>query len=766
MRLLILTLFLVISLSIFASESEREHYEPHHMLEEVTVSNNKKDKYTKKGNPAVAFIEKVMANRNLTNPKVTNDYYHYGQYEQIKMGVIDFPIDSAGALGFLAQYVDESPLSGDPVLNLTVKEKVSDVYYRRDTDTEREIIRLRNRHGLDDMVADAQSMQTFANDVLRPIDLYDGDNISILHAKYVSPLGKIATDFYKYYLSDTIADAERGDSLIVVSFLPHNPSVPGFNGRLYVVKGDSLTFIRRAELRLPKAANINYIKDMQIFQEYDRAPDGSRLKTRDELLIELGLLGRRALASRLNVYNSHSFNMPRDTTIFDDPRPVIEREDLSANIVSYRPIDMQYGEANMDKAIVDMNSKKWIRYSLKVLRTLVDDQIKLGGPDAKFTYGPIFSTVSRNDLEGWRFRGGFNTTGFLSHHWFSKVYGAYGLKDHKWKYGGEVEYSFNRKEKHQMEFPVRSLKVTHSYDVDKLGQSYSASDAFFTSVSFTKNKLLTYRRFTALDFTWETYSHFSVNLHLSHQQQQESRYVKFVDGYGRTFNNTELGLAKIELRWAPSEKFYQSSKSRRTISFYGPVIRMTQTVGPKGLFGARHWTNKTEAGIEQRFWLSAWGHIDLTLTGGHVWSKSDFFSLASPEANISFFLNKKNFMLMKPLEFINDSYATIHMEYQARGALFNYIPLLKKLKLREVFGFHSVWSHLSRKNNPAYNNGLLRFPDGAAPVSMGKMPYMELNVGIENILTFLRVDYVRRLTYIGSPNVQKNGVRIGIHITF
>lgn len=762
MRFLIWIVFALMALPAIASEDKEKHL----ILEEVTVRKSKKEKYTKKGNPTVAFIEKVMANRHLTDPKQTNPYYSFGQYERIKLGLLDFPIDSTGSLGFLAQYLDESPLSGGKVLNLTVKEKVSDVYFRREPQTEREVVRLRNRHGLDDMVADAQSMQTVANDVLRTIDLYDADDITILHTKYVSPLGRVATDFYKYYLSDTVPDPEHGDSLIVVSFLPHNPSVPGFNGRLYVVKGDSLTFIRRAELRLPKAANINYVKDMRILQEYDRAPDGSRLKARDELMIELGLLGQRAYASRLNVFNSHNFEAPRDSGIFDDPREVIERENPQEKIVTYRPADSQFGETNMDRMMDDMNRKKWIRYSLKVLRTLVDDQIKLGGKDAKFTYGPIFSTVSRNDLEGWRFRGGLNTTGALSHHWFSKVYAAYGLKDHKWKYGGEVEYSINRKENHQMEFPIRSVKLSHSYDVDKLGQAYSASDAFFTSLSFTKNRLLTYRRMTAVDFNWETYSRWAFNLQFSHQQQFQSRYVKFIDGFGREFDRLGMGLAKFEVRWAPQEKYYQSSKSRRSISFYGPVLRLTHTLGPKGLFGARHWTNKTEAGIEQRFWLSAWGHIDLTMTGGHVWSKSDFFSLTTPEANISFFFNKNNFMLMKPLEFINDSYATVHLEYQARGALFNYVPLLKKLKLREVVGFHSVWGHLSGKNDPVRNPDLLQFPDGASPVRMGAMPYMEFNVGIENILTFLRVDYVRRLTYLGSPDIQKNGVRVSLHITF
>lgn len=764
MRLLIALLLLALCFTIVAAEPPVR--EPHHTLQELTVSKRTKEKYTKKGNPAVAFIEKVMANRHLTDPRQTNDFYQYGQYERIKIGLLDFPIDSAGALGFLAQYLDESPLSGGQVLNLTVKEKVSDVYFRREPQTQREVVRLRNRHGLDDMIADAQSMQLFAEDILGPVDLYGEGDITILHSKYVSPLGRIATDFYKFYLSDTIADPERGDSLIVVSFLPHNPSVPGFNGRIYVEKDDSLTFIRRAELRLPKAANVNYVSDMRLLQEYDRAPDGSRLKSRDEILIEMSALGQKAFASRLTVYNSHGFTPPRDSTLFSDPREVIERETAGANIVRYRPVGAQYGESNMDRMVADMNSRKFFRYSAKFLRTLVDDRIKIVGPEAKVAYGPIFSTVSVNDLEGVRLRGGFGTTAYLSPRWFGNVYGAYGFRDHRWKYGADIEFSFNRKKQHAMEFPIRSLKLSHDYDVDKLGQSYSSGDAIFNSVSFNSNKLLTYRRRTALDFTWETYAGLSFRAEVALHTQEASRLVKFTDGYGRNYRSFNQALGMLELRWAPNEKFYQSSKSRRTVGFYGPIVRLTHTYGPKGMMGALTEVNKTEASIEHRFWLSAWGHLDVLAGGGHVWSRTDFTSLLTPRANLSFLIGKHSFMLMNAMEFLNDSYASLSLEYQARGAFFNYIPLLKRLKLREIVGFRSIWGHLSANNDPANHPELLRFPTGAAPVRMGAMPYMEFNVGIENILTIFRVDYVRRLSYLGSPNIKRNGVRFSIHLTF
>lgn len=737
--------------------------ERHLELDEVTVSRTK-NKYSKKGNPAVEFVERVMAARHLSDPRANNDYYNYGLYERINIGLLNFKADSAGMLGFLNQYLDESPLSGDPVLNLTVKEKVSDVHYRRSPEATREVVRVRNNHGLDDMIADAGSMQVIADDVLRPIDLYSGDDIAVLRGRFVSPLGRVATDFYKYYLSDTIADEERGDSLIVLSFLPHNPAMAGFNGRLYVVKGDSAMFIRKAEMRLPKAANVNYINNLLIMQEYDRAPDGSRLILSDKLMIEASALGQKAYAARTSVYNSHSFSQPADTSVFSDPRKVIERK-LGESIVKYRPLDSGHGESNMESMIADMRSRRAFRYTERTLRALVNDRIPIVGRNAPVAYGPIFSTVSRNGLEGWRLRLGLVSTAHLSPHWFGELYGAYGFGDHRTKYGASVEYSFNAKQEHQREFPIRSLRLAHSYDVDKLGQGASASDAIYGSLTHSANNLLTYRRESSLKFTWETYQQFSLGVTLSLERQEATRTVAFTNGLGQNMNHLDRAAATIELRYAPGEKYYQSNKSRKAINSDAPIFTLSHTFSPKGLAGARNTLNKTELSAAKRFWFSAWGHLDTRLAGGLLWNQTDFPYLLMPEANLSYIFKTTAFSMMEAMEFVNDSYVTLHLNYSANGALFNYIPLLKKLKLREVIGFHSVWGHLSNKNNPSLHDGLLRFPTEAKARPMGSKPYMELNVGIENIFTILRVDYVRRLNYL-APGVQANGVRFSLHFNF
>ncbi len=736
----------------------------HLQLKEVEVRPGKQ-KYSKKNNPAVEFIERLIARRKLNDPRLTHDFYNHGQYERITLGVIDFPTGKDGALSFLEEYVDTTELTGRPVLNLSVKEKVSDVHYRREPEARREVVRLRNRNGIDDMLGDAASVQAIFENIMSPVDLYDSDNITLLRQKFVSPLGHLATDFYKFYLTDTIADATSGDSLIVVSFVPHNPVMPSFNGRIYVAKGDTTMFIRKAELRMPANSNVNFISNMYLLQEYDRAPDGSRLKTRDEVIIEASYMGVDAYCTRLTVNNSHSFTQPRDTTIFSNASEVIERGDLSGAIASYRPAGTSYGVANMGSMVERLRSNKVFYWGERVLSTLISDYVRPGGKDAPVAIGPIFSTINHNGLEGWRLRLGATTTAHLWPRLFVSGYGAYGFKDRKWKYSGSVEYSFIDKKEHPGEFPVRSVKLTHSYDVDRLGQHYSASGTLFNSLARTSNDLMTYNRLTSLQFNYETASHLGFSLELSHSRQEESPYVEFIDGNGRRYTHFDQTAVQVELRYAPGELFYQSINRRIPISTEHPVFRLTHTFAPAGFAGTRWGVNKTEMSVSKRWFLSAWGHIDTYVGAGHVWGRSVFPSLLMPNTNLSYFYQPRAFSLLNPMEFVNDTYAELHLNYDANGALLNYIPGINRLKLREYVGFHAIWGSLSSRNNPDLNPSLLRFPATAGTTDMGRMPYMELNAGIGNILRILTVQYVCRLTHNG-PGLPHHGIRFLFDFSF
>ena len=139
--------------------------------------------------------------------------------------------------------------------------------------------------------------------------------------------------------------------------------------------------------------------------------------------------------------------------------------------------------------------------------------------------------------------------------------------------------------------------------------------------------------------------------------------------------------------------------------------------------------------------------------------------LILPNANLSYTIQPESYTNMNAMEFISDEYASWDITYFMNGLILNRLPLVKKLKWREVFSFRGMWGNLTDKNNPYYGGkGLYLFPEGS--YTLGDTPYMEAGVGIENIFKFLRLDYVWRLTYRDNPNIQTKGVRFMMKLSF
>ena len=231
----------------------------------------------------------------------------------------------------------------------------------------------------------------------------------------------------------------------------------------------------------------------------------------------------------------------------------------------------------------------------------------------------------------------------------------------------------------------------------------------------------------------------------------------------RLINDFMMTEAEFKIRYAPHEKFYQTHTKRFPITPEVPVVYVSHTTAKKGWLGSDYTYNRTEIGFEKRFWLSAYGYFDTYVKAGKVWDAVPFPMLCIPNANLSYTIQPQSFSLMNAVEFINDEYASWDITYFLNGFVFNRIPLLKELKWREVASFRGMIGDLSKKNNPEYNNSLFQFPDGA--YKMGKKPYMEATVGIENIFKLMRIDYVWRLSYRDHPNIDKHGVRISMHVT-
>lgn len=743
-------------------------------LKEVVVRRTK-EKYSKKNNPAVKFAESIKNARDLTDPR-RHDNYNYDKYERITMAINQFDEGKQenwlfNKFPFLSEHVDTSEVSGRPILNLSVREKTSRVSYRRDPESEKEYVTGQRHEGIDDLMSNQQNVQEALEDVFREVDLYQND-ITVLQNRFVSPLSRIATDFYKFYLTDTVE--VEGERCIVLSFAPHNPQAFGFIGRVYVPEGDSTMFIKKVEMNVPRDINLNFIQKMYINQQFDRAPDGSRLKTKDDMIVEVLVLpGTPGLYFRRNTaYRNHNFDVTDRPELFDkmersivDPAAELRDERFWE---TERQFDITDNERRVGSMMERLRSVPVYYWSERTLKLLMSGYIHTG-KKSPVDIGPIGEFFSGNSVEGFRMQLGGLTTANLSRRWFARGYAAYGFKDKRFKYSGELEYSFIDKKYHAREFPIKSIKVRHSYDVDEIGQGsayYSNMDMIFSSFTRMDNNQMTYRRESELEYVLELANHFSVEAGLRYTRQEATELMPFVTADGHRYWKYDQATFNVRLRYAPGEKFYQGKSERQPINMDAPVFTLSHSFGPMKFLGSRWTINKTEASVFKRFWFSAFGYADVVLKGGHVWSQAPYPNLLIPTANLSYLIQPETFALLNPLEFITDTYGVWDMTYWANGAIFNYIPLLKKLKLREVISFRGFVGHLSMKNDPRFNDNLYRFPEISHTQRLGSTPYMEVAVGLDNVFRIFRVDYVWRLTYRDAPGIDRSGLRMSLHFTF
>ncbi len=740
-------------------------------LNEVIIK-PKKEKYRKKDNPAVAFVEKLIERRREGNPQ-SHDYYNNVEYEKMVFALNEF----SGAqkdkwlfkkFQFIFDYVDTSEVSGKPILTVSIKEKIAENYYRRNPKAEKRVVTGIKRAGIDE-IFNQESVQVLCDDFFREIDIF-GNDVTLLTNRFISPLANIGPSYYKYYLQDTLL--VDGVKCIDLAFVPFNTEHFGFTGHIYVPEGDTTYFVKKVKMNVPKDINLNYVENMYIEQDYERLDDGTRVKTKDDVIVEFALLpGTQGLyARRMTTYNNHSFTPAEDERVYE-----IEGSEYVEKDANFRPevfwkenrhVPVNAQENGVRSLLDRLRTVPAFRYTEKAISILVGGYIQTG-KESKFDFGPVNTTISANDVEGARFRIGGLTTAQLSPHWFSRGYVAYGTKDRKFKYSAEVEYSFPKKEYHSREFPVNSIKLSHTYDIDQLGQHYlyTNKDNVFLSLKRKSDNKATYLRKTELRYLQERKSGFSFQVAARNEiQEVATDRIAFVDGYGTSYKDYMQTNFEVMLRYAPHEKFYQTRTNRYLINHDAPIITLSHTCAFKGFLGTRYNYNHTELGFQKRFWLSAFGYFDAIVKAGKVWDRVPFPLLIIPNANLSYTIQPESYSLMNALEFVNDQYLSWDFTYNANGALFNHIPLIKHLKLREVITFKGLYGHLSDKNNPRYNPDLFLFPQGSA--AMGRMPYMEMGGGIDNIFTCLRLDYVWRLTYRDTPHVNKSGLRVSLHFSF
>ncbi len=742
-------------------------------LQEVIV-NRKRQKYSKKNNPAYDLMTRIRDSKHLADP-MREQKLSYDFYDKMVLGINEWDIKAItkrNQYKFLEEFVDTNYISAFPVMLLSMREKAGTHYHSLTPRYEKELIRGQRNAGIDEAF-NQQNINVLFDDVLRSVDIYKND-ITLMQNRFVSPLSNIAGDFYKYFLNDTVT-APDGKKYIELVFTPRTPETFGFNGRLFVEAGDSTYFIKAVRMRVPRVINLNYIDNIYINQDFERDSLGNRQKTREEISLEMNLMPGTPSFFGHKLYTRKNFkygDVPEEEvdkisgfgTKFVLPQADKQPWDMWEQ---WRTEPLTPQEQNLGSIMTRLRKIPFVYWSEQVLKVLVNGYITTG-KKSKVDIGPVNTIISYNGIEGVRLRLGGVTTGNLSKHLFGRAYVAYGCKDRKWKYDAELEYSFLPKNLHAREFPVHLLRAKYKYDTDMVGQHYlfTNPDNVFLSLKRHQTKLALYKRECGLDYELELPNNFSIKASAGNRRLESTPWLPFIDGAGNAFRNYNLTEFAVTLRYAPGERFAQARSMRVPVNLDAPVFMLTHRFAPRNFVGSTFTLNVTEASVQKRFWFSAFGYADFLLKGGKIWSQVQYPELLWSNANMSYTIQPESFSLMNPMEFPLDYYGMLDVTYWMNGLIFNHIPLVKKLKLREVVTFKMLMGGLTSKNDPEKNEALYRFPENAGVSRLAAKPYMELSAGIDNILTILRVDYVWRLSYRDLPGVPHGGVRVSLHFSF
>ena len=749
-------------------------------LSELVVK-PKKQKYSRKNNPAVELMRKVIAAKGQNDLK-NNDYYRYDKYQRITFGFNNITQEFMDS-GFLKKYplllkqVEFCPQTQTNILPLTYNETSSEHIYRKLPEAERDFVRGTNSEGLNELFATGDIVNIVLQRFFADVNIYD-NSINLLERYFTSPLSEShAIIFYQYYIMDTL-DVE-GDKCIELSFIPRNPQDFGFSGRLWVL-ADSSYQVKRCLVNLPVRSSVNFISNLVIEQDFATLPNGQRVLVKDNMIAEMGALKRyhNMLVKRTTAYTGFDFSPIADERFEqrETPREGVPQIKDNTFWTQYRTDTLTRSEANMSKMVSDMTKKKGFGWILWIVRAFVENYVETSPPGKKnyVDFGPVNTVVSSNFIDKVRLRASAQTTANLNPHLFLKGYVAYGVRDRKWKYEGEIEYSFLKKQYSPEEFPRNSIAVSTRYDVMAPSDALLPTDKDNVFASFKTQTIdqMSYFRQYSVRYVYEFDNHFGITAQLRHITQTPTGSLFYRNLDGLMVPKLTQSEATLSLRYAPGEQVVVTKQRRHPVNHNYPIFTLMHTAGFKGVLGGDYASNYTELSLTKRFWLNSWGRIDVYARAGAQWNKVPFPLLITPEANNSYVIQRNMFNLINNMEFMNDRFVSVALQWDLSGKLFNRIPLLKRLKWREVIGFKTLYGTLTDKNNPYKQTGggeLFDFPSrNGMPTSfvMGDAPYMELNVGIHNIFKFLRVDYVRRLNYLDLPNVKKNGVRFVLQFDF
>ena len=730
-------------------------------LDEVVVKAKKK-RYRKKNNPAVELMRKVIAKKG-DNSLGSNDFYELKKYEKVELDINNIT-DKFKArkafkkFQFIFDFLDTSEINGKPFLPIFLQEISSDIYYSKAANQTREVRNAIQATKLEGYL-DEKSLTTIMDYLYDEVDIYK-NNVILMGNQFTSPLAAIAPDFYRFYILDTIE--YNGIPAVDMAFIPKIKGNFGFNGNMLISLDDDYQILK-VDMGVVDDINLNFVQDLVVQQEFEKGPDGKYLLAKDKIIVDynitkkgIGFFGKKTVH-----YTDHIFGKEKEASYYSGAENVVEAEDAWEVKEDYwedkRPEELTAQEEGVYFMIDTLQQVPAFKRALNLVSFLTTGYTPVG----KFDVGPVSSFYGGNSVEGFRLRVGGRTN--VNFHPKLQVdsYVAYGFKDKRWKGALAFLYSFNENfednPKHYLRFGFNRETRFPGLELEFINE-----DNVFLSIRRGEaNRMLLFDSWRG-EYFRENNSNLTSTFTIEKLKQSPigSLTFNFTDDNGEpssldNIKTTEVGAG---FRFSPNADYFQGKVNRYPIFNKHPIFQLSYLGAFDNLLGSTHSYHKLRFGIFKRFYLSFLGFTNMEFEAGKIFGNEvPYVLLHIPRANQSYTLQRRSFNMMNFLEFASDRYVKLNLRHYFNGFFFNRIPLLKKLKLREVVTFKSIFGGLRDENDPTKNPNLIQYTttaDGQPETfSLSGTPYIEASVGVLNIFKVLRIDLIKRLTYLDNPNV-------------
>ena len=726
-------------------------------LNEVVIAVGKQPK---KNNPAIAILEKIWKKRRQNGLKKFNQY-NYKKYEKVEfdLNTIDSTFKEKGlfrGMQFVFKNIDTSAITGKTYLPIFLNESVSEVFGDNTLSKEKETIRGNKNTGF----SNNQAIINFIDDLYNDYNIYD-NYIKLFYKSFVSPLSKTGINNYNYFLSDSAFIKNKWCYNII--YYPRRKNELTFKGDFWV--NDTTFAIAEINMKASKSANINWVKEIYIEQEFDILNDSIFLLKRDYFLSDFAInkkeKSKGLYGKRTTLYNNYSFNELKKSNFYETSNNVIDKK-----------IYNQPDEFWIENRVEKLNKDELGIYTMLDTLTTVRKFKNLSNIVATFSsgyfefdkinfdYGPIFSTFGYNDVEGIRLRSGGRTYFSYNDPWRFEAYTAYGFRDQKFKYGFQGKAILNEKNR-------LIISGGNRRDVEQIGSSLTAStdvlgrsDGSSSVIGTGQNNRLTNVNLSKLSLQAEPFKNFVVSISGSYKTLSSASEFFSLD-YNDT--STPSGISSqikqfetiFTANYYPGRKVAGFGVERTTNSDKLRNIFLQVTRGSKNLFNSDFDYTKVQFSYSQPWFIGGFGRLKTSLEAGKTFGEVPLGLLSVVPGNQTYFAFFNTFNQLDFYEFVTDTYTTFHLEHNFNGRLLARVPLIRKLNLRAIVGFRSAWGQLSDENI------LLNTTNNPAQITLlapTENPYYEYSVGIGNIFKILRLDVNFRGNYLDNQGARKLGV--------